>query len=135
MKVEQQTLPMEVGEVGCQIELWRGCGGGKGAAMPEALWTKAAQLARRYGIYRISQALRLSYESLKRRVLALPDKTMGQNSDACRFVEVGIVPSPVPWGVEIELDNQVGQKVVIRLRRGSEIDLSWVAGCLGRSQR
>lgn len=41
-----------------------------GARIPEALWSRAVELARAHGVARVATALRLDYTRLKRRVTA-----------------------------------------------------------------
>jgi hypothetical protein len=49
-----------------QIEGWRGMRP-RPRAMPEPLWSEAAALARELGVYRVARALRLNFDTLKRR--------------------------------------------------------------------
>ena len=53
-----------------RIEVWRRRRLHRTEAMPEELWREASLLASRHGVYRISQALRLNFENLKKRTFA-----------------------------------------------------------------
>ena len=48
------VIPAEVQELSCQIEEWRNTRPYR-AAMPEPLWTRAANLARQYGLARVAR--------------------------------------------------------------------------------
>ena len=76
MTKREWEIPAEVLALGNQIALWRD-NREKRTAMPEDLWRAAAELAQRHGVYRVCRALRLSYESLKRRVLGLDRDASG----------------------------------------------------------
>ena len=50
-----------------RVECWRESRR-KGSAMPGELWEAAVELAAEHGVYAVSRQLRMSYESLRRRV-------------------------------------------------------------------
>ena len=128
-------LPAEVGEVRSEIEGWRQ-NRQKRSPMPARLWSAAAALAKVHGIYRISQALRLSYESLKIRVKSLSGDEVESRPGLSGFVEVGGMSllQPVEQGsVEVEVSGQRGERMVIRARGCREADVvSMVNGFWGR---
>jgi hypothetical protein len=59
-----------VEEVGTRLEEWRQSRPHKRAAIPDELWSAAAEVARRDGLGRTAAALRLDYGKLKRLMLA-----------------------------------------------------------------
>src|SRR3982751_5612258 len=67
-----------------QLEQWRA--GQKGRAkLPESFWQSAVDLARRFGVFRTAQPLRLDYTRLKQRLnRTLPP----QKSAPAAFVEL-----------------------------------------------
>jgi hypothetical protein len=76
-----------VKEVQRQITHWRKTRR-KRSPMAPALWDAAASLARTHGIYAIAQALRVSYESLKRHVEQPPRDGSLSRLETPGFVEV-----------------------------------------------
>lgn len=75
--------------------------------IPETLWRQMAALARTHGVSSVSQALRLNYEALKRRV-----RERGPGSD---FVEVRCAPADcLAQGCTAELEDRQGRKVLLR---------------------
>jgi hypothetical protein len=76
-----------------RIEAWRGARP-RTRAMPEALWNEAAVLAREVGVYRVAHALKLSFDTLKRRVGSMDAHQRGVTARALHlptrtdFVEV-----------------------------------------------
>lgn len=130
-------MPAEVGEVRCEIEKWRR-NRQKRSPMPARLWGAAAALAKAHGIYRISQALRLSYESLKSRVKSLSGDEVESRSGLSGFVEVGGMSflQPAEQGsVEVEVFGQRGERMVIRAKGCREVDVvSMVNGFWSRGR-
>jgi hypothetical protein len=118
-------LPAEVGEVRCEIEEWRR-NRQKRSPMPARLWSAAAALAHTHGVYRISQALRLSYESLKNRVKRLSGDEEESGPGLSGFVEVGEMSLLRPSeeaSVEVEVMGQRGERMVIRAKGCKEVDV------------
>jgi len=54
----QFEVPEAMQEVAQQFEEWRSSHSGR-RPIPEALWSRAADLARQYGVFRTSKVLRL----------------------------------------------------------------------------
>ena len=119
-------LPAEVGEVRCEIEQWRQ-NRQKRTPMPARLWSAAAALAQAHGIYRISQALRLSYESLKNRVKGSIESEGEPRQSLSGFVEIGgvtLVRSVDQSSVEVEMFGRGGERMVIRAKGCTEVDVA-----------
>jgi len=86
--------------------------------MPPALWEAAVSLARTHGIYAIARALRVSYETLKRRVEQPPGGGSLGRQEAPDFVEIPVaqlVPSSEATGTVVELTAPDGARLVVRL--------------------
>jgi hypothetical protein len=67
--MQAEEMSMELGGLETlldQIEGWRGMRP-RTRSMPEPLWSEAAGLARELGVYRVSRALGLNFDTLKRR--------------------------------------------------------------------
>ena len=67
MRKTEWEMPADVAAVYLEIEEWR-TKRTKRTAIPIGIWSSAVELANRYNVYRISRALRLNYEALKRRL-------------------------------------------------------------------
>lgn len=78
-----------------------------GQRIPEDLWSKVGDMARRHGVSRVSQALALDYYSLQGRV-----KDRACASD---FVEVQCVPADNrAQGCTAEFEDRQGRKLLLR---------------------
>ena len=130
---KRKTFP-EVERLARKIERWRQTRTRRGR-MPEGLWDEAVGLALRHGLYPMSQALRLRYDSLKFRLSASdhPGGTGAQEKILTGgFVQV-VAPTheaQAPTGVVIELGNGGGPKMVVRLPAGAAVDLAGLASSL-----
>jgi hypothetical protein len=116
------VLPQKVKELRTRIERWRRTRR-KRSAMPEGLWSEAALLARAHGIHRVSSALRINYENLKKRVDVAPDD--GGDSSA-GFVEVEgaqLVGAFETARTVVELSGSDGAKLVVRLLGREDLDV------------
>ncbi len=123
-KQRPAALPADVRQVLARIERWRATRK-KRTAMPEQLWEGATTLARVHGIYWTARALRMSYESLKRRVETAPGGTEGGRGDHPGFIEVGpaqLMGFGQPSGPMVELSDTDGARLVIRLSENAELD-------------
>lgn len=120
------VLPRKVKELRTRIERWRRTRR-KRSPMPEKLWSEATLLARAHGTYRISSALRLNYENLKKRVDVAPEDG---RDDSAGFVEVEgaqLVGAFESAGTVVELSGADGAKLVIRLSGREELDVVGLA--------
>jgi hypothetical protein len=63
----QLEMPEAMQEVAQQFEQWRSSHSGR-RPIPEALWTRAADVAGQFGVFRTSKVLRLDYSKLKRQM-------------------------------------------------------------------
>jgi hypothetical protein len=99
-------------------------------AIPEALWKRAATLARRYGVCRTARALRLDYAQLKRRA---GGKAEAAPAVAGPFVEVlpGSVP---PLSCAIEAEYPDGMTLRVQLRGAQEEAVRAVGRLIWRTQ-
>jgi hypothetical protein len=129
-KQRPAALPADVRQVQARIERWRRTRE-KRAAMPAGLWEQAAGLARMHGIYRTAQALRLSYDSLKGRVLSAPGSVLRGQKGHPGFVDFGPAQlmglAQPAAGPVVELSDPDGAKLVIRLTDGGELDARGLA--------
>ena len=82
--------------------------------IPEELWTLAAKLAGRYGVYRTALALRVDYYSLKRHVEGGSEGGRRRPAPA-GFVEIVPGPFTPARGCLIEFEDPRGAKMRVHL--------------------
>ena len=131
-KRRKQLQPGEVEGVRTRIEHWRRTRV-KRTAMPEELWSEAASLARVHGIYRISRALGVSYESLRRRVEQGTMRGSGSGRRQGGFVELStteLVQASPAAGTVVELSRADGTKLMVQLPDGEGLDVLGLAKVL-----
>ncbi len=123
----RSALPASVKAVSDRIEKWRRTRK-KRSPMPAQLWRSAAVLARCHGVYRISQALRVRFETLRSwTAKAAPLATKKQAAPA-GFVEMALpVAAAEVAGPVVELLDGDGAKLTIRLPAHSSVDVSGLA--------
>jgi hypothetical protein len=107
-----------------QIEHWRQMRA-KRSPMPEPLWRAAVWLAREHGVYAAAQALRLSYDSLRKRTEAAGDARRGRSERRqlqATFVELPpallSAAAATPSGPVVEVVGPSGQRLTVRLCSG-----------------
>jgi len=107
-------------EVKARFEAWRQNRTGK-AAIPDELWSAAAEVARREGVSRTSAALRVEWNHLKRRMA-----TSGVNSRQAmtpEFIELIAPPAQSRRDCTVELEGRKG-KLRIHLSGASASELA-----------
>lgn len=126
-RTQRRALPAGVKELRGRIEQWRRREGR--SRMPEPLWDGAVAFARVHGVYRISQALRVSYDSLKTRLTQAPkaEARGGRSAVGADFVELA-APAPLmgspATGTVVEVVERNGTKLTIRLAAGTPLDVA-----------
>lgn len=103
-KRAQFDVPAAMQEVAEQFEQWRSSHSGR-RPIPEALWSRAADLGRQYGVFRTATVLRLDYSKLKRQMA--PAKIAMPPTPAT-FVEF-LAPQPSACECIIELEGPRGK--------------------------
>lgn len=119
----RSPLPPRVNRVRVRIERWRRQRT-QPSPMPEELWASAVSLARRHGVYPIARALRIDYGALKKRITPRPQ--VRSKIRKTEFIELG--PAPLlghlePAGMVVELSDEDGAKLVMRLPAGDSVDV------------
>ncbi len=122
---QQPSLAVDIEEVRERVEHWRKTRR-KRSPMPQELWEAAASLAGRHGVYPIARALRVNYESLKKRV----GRATGDGREAevrtGGFVELSaeqLFGAGAPPGPVVELADGHGAQVTIRLSGRESLDV------------
>lgn len=101
---------------------WRQAHGGRGRAIPEAVWARAVDIARRVGVARVARALRLDSRRLQARMPARDRARRG----GLQFVEltgVAAVPADAPAvarasAMVVEFAGQDGRRVRVEVSGG-----------------
>jgi len=95
-----------------------------GARIPERLWTLAVTLAREHGLSRTAGALKLDYDSLKKRV---ESKNSAPVPLSATFVELS--PTSAAGECVIECEDGSGASLRVHLRGCETPDLAALARC------
>ena len=93
--------------------------------MPEELWSEATVLAQSEGAYAIARALRIGFGGLKRRLGYCA--IAGEPLPSAAFVELTgaqILGPQVSPGPVVELSDNSGIRLTVRLTKDSEIDVA-----------
>ena len=113
----------EIEQVRERLELFRSEHRGRRPLPPE-LWSAAAQLAQRFGVYRTAKALRLSYESLKQHLPAGAALASKRKKTPAKFLELLPLSSALLPECSVELENARGAKMKIQLKGAAMGELS-----------
>jgi hypothetical protein len=81
------------------------------AKLPESIREAATALARQHGLYAVTQALRLDYMGLKKRLGDVPSQRPANSKPV--FVELIAPPPPQPESCLIEFESTRGDKMRI----------------------
>lgn len=125
-KARPATARMQ--QVHKRIEEWRRTRPCR-TAMPAALWSEAASLARSEGAYRVARALRVNLDGLRRRMAEAAVET------APAFVELPagqLLGAPQTAGAVVEMQDSDGTRVVVRLGAGAPVDVAQVVSAFRR---
>jgi hypothetical protein len=91
-------------------------------AMPEPLWTLAANVARQHGLARVARFARLDYYSLKEHVARL-DGDSGAEAKPT-FIEFQPVPASLVSECTIELENSKDYRMRIQIKGAPMPDIA-----------
>jgi hypothetical protein len=87
-------IPEAITQLQRQLEQFRSARPAR-TKLPDALWQAAVELARQYGIYAVSQPLRLDYTRLKQRLGGVPIQLRKANKPAfLEFIRSGATALP-----------------------------------------
>ncbi len=93
-----------------------------GERIPDALWEEAAQAARAHGLNRVSRALGLDYNHLKRRAGCGGGQRERVRSAAPLFVELETARSGESLACVVELEKGNGARMRICVRETAAVD-------------
>jgi hypothetical protein len=121
MTTSRDSLPARLAALCERFEDWRSTRTGADR-IPETLWKAAVACAGRFGPYHTARALRLDYNSLKRRIAA-----QGASHEVASFVEI-LPPGGIPAAeCVLEVESRQGTKLRIHLRRATFPDIALLA--------
>ena len=126
----KKVVPEAVSSLRRRIEQWRK-NRSKKRAMPAELWREAVELARRYGVYRMSKSLTISYTTLRKKVTGQAMATLKGRS-APSFVEIQSAPHKRNAAIvapEIEIWRPDGCRLFVRNVSGDDVSLAVDAFC------
>ena len=104
--------------------------------IPERLWGCIVALARVHGVSAVSQALRLDYYTLKRRLLGSEPLRKARRPAAAQFVELPRLPAPAPSSsCTVELADGSGATGTIRWPQPNPAALLGLAEVFWRRRR
>ena len=104
-----------------RIDTWRGSSTTR-RRIPEKTWLEAVGLAHVHGVNRVSEAMRLSHERLKKRVDQTQGETKGR-ARAPRFVEVApIAMTNGPGKMSIDLVDGSGRSMTLRNANADDVN-------------
>lgn len=118
MTSNDSHLPASLAAAQRRFEHWRSTRR-EPCRIPPSLWQAAVRCAAKYGVHRTVRALRLDFNSLKRRVLASTGAPAAQGRPPT-FVELVAPAGNGPAGCIVEVERPGGAKLRVELR-GSEI--------------
>ena len=101
-----------------RLDEWRG-GHARGVAFPAKLWSAAARVAQRHGVFRTARALGLEYNKLKRASGGVIGRVGGEarppKAKPMEFIEVtGVLPAS-PSGCRVSLQGPEGQRLQVEM--------------------
>ena len=114
--------------------------------IPEDLWSRAIELAERYGIAKVAVALKLDYTSLKRRLASTaaaatapapakrPAASARSSAHSADFVELDFSLPLAPSPCVLVLSDRHGRALRIELPRAASSDIAEVARSLWQTR-
>lgn len=129
----RREVPADAAKLRGRIERWRKTRT-KRSPMPEPLWDAAVKLAKEHGVHWMSDALRVSYDTLKTRVTRAPKRqAVPAAARTPRFVE--LMPTAAGGGVVVEVQDGAGARLTIRLGVDAAVDVEAVVRAFGHDGR
>lgn len=128
---KHESIPLEVKALRQDLDLWRETREKQGP-LPEELWQRATELARRYGVTLIAQVMRLHHSKLKERVEATnePPAEKGGSLTETAFVELSPATFSPDVGAQVvmELTGTDGSAMSLHLPAMNHLDVAGLVG-------
>ena len=120
-KTSKTTLPTEVAEMAELLRVWRETREA-GPRIPEELWRRAGELARRHGVSPISSALGLHYYDLRRHTFPEKAPPAPRRPAFIELARPAITAAPSEsWTVELHRPS--GSRLTLRLPHATAQEL------------
>ena len=114
-----EGLPARIARAQESFERWRSTRSSPSERIPEKLWALAIKAARRHGIWRAAQTLRLDSGALKRRMVAAgdgaPHRHRAKEVPEASFVEIRAPGGDRQTECILELEDPRGARLRLRL--------------------
>jgi hypothetical protein len=128
-----QSLPAaaaepELAEAAAALTRWRDTRP-LGGRIPEALWSRAVELASRHGVAQVARVLRLDYVRLKRRLRAHAEASAPPPPSSA-FLDMTLDLAPAGSGCVLVLTDTRGRSLRIEWTRGVASEVAAVARSL-----
>lgn len=116
MASEANIVPDDLEQLRRRFEEFRAARSGR-SRFPETLWIAAAEMAKRYGVNRTAQVLRLEYGGLRKRAEnQLRPKAKSQKKEPAGFLEF-LAPGAKPvTNCSVEVESSRGGKLRLELK-------------------
>jgi hypothetical protein len=128
MAKKTQSVDAPVEQLRARIDEWRRMRPHR-TRMPAELWAEAVALARSKGAYRVARAVRINFDTLRRRV------SEAASEAAPTFVELPGAPrvaAAVVEGIVLELHGGDGTRMVLHLGMDAAVDVAQVVAAFRR---
>ena len=104
MTHKRTAIPDELLQLSQQLETWRSAHPAR-SRLPETMWSAAAEMVQRHGLYCTSKALRLDYTRLKKRLAG----GAADSPTPARFLELLTSPGAQPVECVVEVESHRGR--------------------------
>ena len=132
-RIEIEGLAAGLRRLSERIEHWRRTRARRTAMAPE-LWSAAVELGHRHGAYRVARALRINFECLKRRMAEAKtaEERSAPPSAFVAWTGAEILGASSAAGTVMELSDETGVRLTLRLGAGAEVDVAGVVAAFRR---
>ena len=106
-----------------------------GLRIPEALWTSAVKLAKKYRPARIAHELGLDYDGLKQRLNTANQHDTSESAAKPTFIELAPLTPASHCECSIEIEDRRGAKMKLEIKSVSAVDLAALSRALWSAER
>jgi len=128
------TLSADIEQVRSHLQEWRRSRK-HGARIPEALWSAAVKLVKKYRPARIAHELGLDYDGLKRRLKIAQQHSPSEPQTHPGFIELFPFAPTSHCQCTMEIEDRRGAKMKLELKGASAEDIAAVSRALWSAER